>query len=91
MGNTVWNRIRKVKRTRVSEKFVQLKQMTETVSTYHSDFDVRRQAMCESLRQSEYISMATEYVKGQNTINKDILNRCNKLYHHYLLLMKDLP
>lgn len=64
--------------------------MAETISIYHSNPDIRRQASCETLRQGDYIKMALEPEKGQNKINKDILNRCNKLYKQYLLQMKEI-
>ena len=71
----------------------------EFVETWHSDPDVRRRAGCEVLRQNTYVEMAKANPfwaqhpnnpnKTQNTINKDILNRCNKIYKQYLLLKEE--
>jgi len=69
---------------------MKLKSMAERIADEHPNSDIRRQASCETLRQSDYIKMALEPGKGQNKINKDILNRCNKLYKQYLLLMKEM-
>jgi hypothetical protein len=73
------------KRERVTNKFEKLKELVEFVATYHSDHNVRRQASCEVLNQNSYISMAQHPNKGQNTINPDILKRCNKIHKQYLL------